>query len=419
MRELVGKRDSMTMKRKILLINPISLFPTIAMNQVRTLHMIKSLSRFFDIDVLTPVVSIEESSLSRQKFSDLGINFSELKSKKHRSNIIRKRWRQVVERIHYYALGTDKGFVAGKSFEKEILTFIKKSRYDYIISNYWEISDFFRQINDCGIKILDTHYAVKENIEVLAGKGYYNSSSFFKNRELKNSLKSETEIIQASDIILSLSSKCYSIFLKDHPLKKHILIPDGNDINYYSPAFGEPEPDTILFYGSMQSLQNIGAFKRLYHEILPLIKIHVPDVRLLVVGNAPPPEILNLHNGKNIVVTGFVEDVRPWLAKGSLLILPLEIGSGFRGRIVEVMAMGIPVAGTHNALDSLDMVSGEQGLISDSDTEIADFSIRLLKDKELRKIFSLACRHFAVEKYSIESTFDKFTRYLTNREFKD
>lgn len=400
------------MNKRILIVNPGSLFPTFAMNQVRTLHMIKSLNKYFEVEVVTPVKSNSELENSIVGFDKLGIRFYHLHSKKHKSNFLRKRYHQFVERFYYYTFGVDKDFIASKQYEKDILKLIQTQHYDIIISNYWEISDFFRHVNDGTIKILDTHYAVKENLEVFRKNGYQLGLPLFKKRELLHSISIEKRIAEASDIIISLSSKCHSIFNQDFPAKKHLLIADGNDINHFVDLNNNPKNNTIIFYGSMGSLQNVGAFWRTYNKILPIIRQQIPDINLIVVGNKPPIEIRNLHNGADIIITGFVEDVRPWLSKGKLMILPLEIGSGFRGRIVEVMGMGLPVIGTHNALDSLEMESGKQGLISDNDQEMADYCIRLLMDETLRIRHSNACRQFVVEQYSLEATFDKLTEYL-------
>jgi glycosyltransferase involved in cell wall biosynthesis len=376
--------------------------------------MIKSLLSDFEVDVVTPVASENEKIKSAEEFGKLGVGFYPLHSKKHQSNKLRKRFFQIRERFYYYLLGYDLSFVTARQYENAILRLIRSNPYDIVISNYWEISDFFRKSPDKLIKILDTHYSVKENIEVFEKNGYYSGNSFFKKRELHKSLKIEKRIIEASNIVLSLSSKCYQIFSTDYPHIKHLMIPDGNDVGYYSEIKNQPDGNTIVFYGSMGSAQNIGAFWRTYNKILPLIKMQVPDIKLFVVGNKPPSEIKALHNGKDIIITGFIEDVRPILSKGKLLIIPLEIGSGFRGRIVEVMSVGLPVVGTHNALDSIEMQSGVHGLISDDDQEMAQYCIRLLTDEDFRLEKSEACQAFVREKYSLEATFDKLTEFLCN-----
>jgi glycosyltransferase involved in cell wall biosynthesis len=110
-----------------------------------------------------------------------------------------------------------------------------------------------------------------------------------------------------------------------------------------------------------------------------------------------------------------VEDVRPWLSKAWLNIIPLELSSGFRGRVIELMAMGIPVVGTHNALESIGLENGKNGFISDSDDEITSFCLNLLTNHILRNEISLNARDFVKKNYSLESTFGKLNEYLKTK----
>ena len=114
-------------------------------------------------------------------------------------------------------------------------------------------------------------------------------------------------------------------------------------------------------------------------------------------------------------MTGFVEDVRPWLSKAWLSIIPLELGSGFRGRVIELMAMGIPVVGTHNALDSIGLKCGIDGFISDDNQELINISSNMLKSEHLRNFVSLSANDYVQFNYSLEATFGKLRNYLRDK----
>lgn len=404
------------MRKKALVINPGSLFPTRAMNQVRTINMVKSLLREFHVDVLTPVKNGSEKFESGKNLGELGAGFHLLKSYKPDNNILKKRFSQVKERLSFYVFANDLGYSASRRYEKQILRFLQQNHYDFVISNYWEISGFFTKLKGRTVKLLDTHYAVSENIDLHKQKKYKVSSAFFKSRELRKSARLEKKFMEASDIVISLSGSNYDIFRSIAPHKDHIMIPDGNDIEYFHSKKREPVPNTIIFYGSMSSHQNVGAFFRFYNRILPLIREEVDNVKILVIGANPVQEIKDLHDGDQFTVTGYVKDVRDYISKGVLMILPLEIGSGFRGRVVEVMAMGVPVVGTHNALKSIEMEDGKHGFVTDSDREMADWSIRLLKEPGFRDKISRQSIEFAFRNYSIEATFDRLTDYLKEYE---
>ena len=122
-------------------------------------------------------------------------------------------------------------------------------------------------------------------------------------------------------------------------------------------------------------------------------------------------EIKLMHNGHDFIVEGFVSDVRIPLSKCTVMILPLEIGAGFRSRIVEVMALGIPVVGTHNALDNVGLVNGKHCYVSDDDGDMADHLFDVLNDDEKRRLMSINCKEFVSKNFSLDSTFGKLAEY--------
>jgi glycosyltransferase involved in cell wall biosynthesis len=89
----------------------------------------------------------------------------------------------------------------------------------------------------------------------------------------------------------------------------------------------------------------------------------------------------------------------------------MEIAAGFRSRVVEVMAMGVPVLGTHNALDSIGFYNGIDGIIEDNNELLADFAVRLLKDCSLLERMSKAAQIFIDKNYDIEATYGKLSGF--------
>jgi len=400
------------MTNKILIVNAGPVYPVRAMNQMRTHNMIRTLSKDFKVDLLSPYIDEETLVQSHKALGLTGGKYIPVKSSKHKGNLLRKRIYQLSEYLNYYLFGIDKEVTANKRNNKKFLRIIQEGGYKIVISNYWEASLYFRNIGNDVYKILDPHYAVGENLSVLMRFRDKRVKYFFEKRRLTRNIRLESDVIKASDLLLPLSQRNFAEFTKISPDKPMLLIPDGADIDHYLSCKTEPDPGVILFYGAMGSSQNRGAFWRLYKNILPELKKEFPDLKLLVVGSNPPEEIRSLHNGESITVTGFVEDVRPWLAKAWLSIIPLELGSGFRGRVIELMAMRIPVAGTHNALDSIGFENGMHGFVSDSDSDLINFSKRLLRDPDYRNEISRNACEFVKNSFSIGATFGKLNDYL-------
>jgi glycosyltransferase involved in cell wall biosynthesis len=263
------------------------------------------------------------------------------------------------------------------------------------------------------LKILDTHDILYKKKYLTLKARYGKKIPFFKKRELKNFKKLENMFIRIADVIITNSRLDLEKIKEISPKATSNLISNGQDITYFSQYKANPEKGTILFYGSMGGDQNIKAFFRFWNRILPGIKTKFPDVKVLVVGANPPDSIKKLNNKTEIIVTGFVEDVREFLSKSYLMIIPMEIAAGFRGRVVEVMSMGIPVIGTHNALDCIEMTHGKHGFVSDSDQEMARYAIELLQAPKLRERMSKDCTRFVSEKYSIEASYGKLSLYYS------
>ena len=96
------------------------------------------------------------------------------------------------------------------------------------------------------------------------------------------------------------------------------------------------------------------------------------------------------------------------------MVLPMDIGVGFRGRVIEVMATGVPVIGNHNALDCIGMENGINGYVTDDYQELADYAVEILNNKDLRRTLSKNSVKFVDQNYSFNATFDKLSEYLEN-----
>ena len=152
------------------------------------------------------------------------------------------------------------------------------------------------------------------------------------------------------------------------------------------------------------------ALKRILNKIYPgILKLH-PKVKLIIAGSYPPLDLLNKYNYPDVVITGFIEDIKPIIGKWTML--PLETGAGFRGRLVEVMALGVPVIGTHNGIQSIGIQDGVQGYFAESDEEIIQKAIMVINNPELRQKLSEQCRKLVQERYTLEATFGKMEASL-------
>lgn len=172
--------------------------------------------------------------------------------------------------------------------------------------------------------------------------------------------------------------------LADHCGADHIeVVPTGVDTMYFRPGGAvERAPGRIVFTGSMDWLPNVDAVRYFTGEILPRIRAAVPAVSFDVVGRRPTPEIRRIgERDEAVTVTGFVDDIRPYLERAAVAVVPLKIGGGTRLKIYEAMAMETPVVSTSVGAEGLPLRDGDDLLIADRPNEFARAVIRLLEDE--------------------------------------
>ncbi len=170
----------------------------------------------------------------------------------------------------------------------------------------------------------------------------------------------------------------------DVPVK---VITNGADLGYFHPEASDAHRDTaptVLFCGAMDYTPNIDALRWFFADIhAPLLAL-VPDLRVLIVGKAPLPEVEAYATRQGVSVTGGVPDVRPYYRRAWMQIVPLRIGGGTRLKIVESMAIGTPVISTSIGAQGLGLIHDHDILLADTASDFAQQTARALGDVTLR-----------------------------------
>lgn len=178
------------------------------------------------------------------------------------------------------------------------------------------------------------------------------------------------------------------------------VIANGVDIDYFAKTKKQkPSDPTILFVGQFKWLPNRDATEFLVGEIWPKIKKKIPLARLWIVGRNPPGDILNFASA-DIQVDGGVEDIRIAYAQSDALLAPIRNGRGTKYKILEAMATKTPIVGTKLAVEGIDIQNGREAYIAESAKDLADQTIKVLKNPKLGQKLAEAAYHLVREKYS-------------------
>jgi glycosyltransferase involved in cell wall biosynthesis len=176
------------------------------------------------------------------------------------------------------------------------------------------------------------------------------------------------------------------------------VIANGVDLDYFAPMNLERDPKRLVFTGKMSYHANVAAVEDLVHQIMPLVWSQQSDVTLQVVGKDPAPVIQMLGEDPRIEVTGFVADMRPYLAQAAAAVSTVRYGVGIQNKVLEAMAMGTPVVCSSQACSALKTQPGQDLLVGDNPQHIAQHILDLLNTPDTRIALGQAGRRY-VESY--------------------
>jgi polysaccharide biosynthesis protein PslH len=262
-------------------------------------------------------------------------------------------------------------------------------------------------------KVLFTHNVEatiwRRHYEV-AGNPIWKAISWWEWRRME---AAERRYLKLADQVLAVSETDRDAFAHFVDSGKVTVIPTGVDVDYFQPTSTQETPDSLVFIGSMDWLPNEDAMFYFVEAIFPLIKRQCPNVFLEVVGRSPSSKLQALaEQEKSMRLTGWVEDIRPFVARGSVCIVPLRVGGGTRLKIFEAMAMSKAVVSTSVGAEGLPVRSGDNILLADTPNDFADAVISLLRNREERKRLGASARTLVEEKYSWRKVSESFLRTL-------
>ena len=211
----------------------------------------------------------------------------------------------------------------------------------------------------------------------------------------------EYQACMAADRVVAVSDTDAAALRQLDPGLEPYVVPNGVDLKFCSEAFQPlsehqaPSTQDLVFVGKMDFRPNVDAVLWFAHKVLPLIRQKVPEARLWVVGKDPHPRLASLQEDPAVVLTGWVEDVRPYIAGASVYVIPLRIGGGTRLKVLEAMGMGRAIVSTSLGCEGFDLVAGRDLILADEPEAFASATVSLLNDAAKREELGSAARRFA------------------------
>ena len=384
------------MTKKLLFITTKYPYPLVSGDRVRAFYLISMLAKRYSIDLL---VFEDFPGLDPRSGSGMTIKEGHKDASLPVGRVIhipQQGWKKKSERAWnlvrglpahtaYYTFGEVRRYVREQS-----------ARYDILFCHLARTGEYARGISIP--KILDYSdaysllYAPHQR-----PKGFWGWFSFFEYPRMRAYEKNIAEefdrcIVASGRDARWLSRQC------GVPEEKLSIVPNGVSEELLTRERTEPDTPTLVFSGNMSYYPNVDAITYFVREIFPAIQKRVPSVRLIIVGAYPHKLVLRLQNDA-IEVTGCVDDIGAYLCRATVIIAPLRTASGVQNKVLEAMALGLPVVTMPVVVEGIEGATDKYLAVAQSDEDIANAIVRLLGDKEERMKLGNSARGFIRRTY--------------------
>jgi len=305
-------------------------------------------------------------------------------------------------------------FSASYSYVKEMKLkleeHLRNSKFDLIICEWTPYAHYLENI-DHTYKILMAHNVEFQQWQRMFEVTHNPLKRILFKKQWRSMYAFEKRYFKTFNAIITVSSHDKLTVEKMSGHKKVYVVENGVDLDYFKPL-NMARKNYVAYTASMDAFVNQNAALYFAKNIFPRLRQKNPTMDYYIVGRAPNKEILDLGKHEGIVVTGTVDDVRPYLAQSSVAIAPILAGGGSRLKILEAMALGIPVVATSVGAEGLEVENGKHILITDSEEEFAEYIIRCHDDSVLRSKLTSNALELVKNKYSWEYLGKKLNNYL-------
>lgn len=289
-------------------------------------------------------------------------------------NCLQGAWRSQPLQVLYFRSG---------ELSKKLDELIAKHHYDAVHVQHLRMSPYLASRKDVR-RILDLPDAFSLYWERRSKVQRGLLTTIFENIEQKRVLRYE-EILQMYDLALVCSAEDLQYLKEKHHADNLRLLPNGVDMSVFAPRGHDySHSNTLLFTGNMDYAPNVDAVIHFTQNILPLVRAEKPGVKFVIAGQRPVEKVRALAND-HVEVTGFVKDLAGMYNSASVVVAPLRFGAGTQNKVLEAMAMGVPVVCSHIGFGGLGIRSGEGAIMQQQPEAFAKSVVELLSSEDLRR----------------------------------
>ena len=380
----------------ILFITPRFPYPLLKGDRLRTYYLVKYLNKRGHKISLLSFIEHEKEKDYLQELS---------KYCKLIETVLLPRWKSYLNMAFSVFSKTpfQMKYYSSNLIAEKIRSMVKEDQYDiihFVFSRMIPYANFVK-----GTPMVMDHvdaYSMNMERRFKSEKGIKKIFFYYEWQKLKKYEKSNHDLFNYS-IVASQVDRQYL------GSENIAVVPNGVDLEQFAPVKCKKDID-LIFTGNMGYFSNKDAVIYFSKEVFPLILKRRPGIIFYIVGANPSSEIKKLADGRNIFVTGYVNNLKDYLNRSHVSVCPMRSGSGIQNKILEAMASGVPVVATSCGIGGITADRGKDILISDKPKEFVQNVLKLLEDTELCEKISLNARRLVEQRYSWEASIMKLEK---------
>jgi glycosyltransferase involved in cell wall biosynthesis len=235
-------------------------------------------------------------------------------------------------------------------------------------------------------QITGRRLVMAHNVESVIWRRYHETETnplkrWYIGQQWRKFRRFERESLSQATLTIAVSDLDAELFRNGFGIRDVDVVDNGVDTAYFHPQYRQRELATLLFLGSLEWRPNLDGVTQLLERIFPSVRAQVPEARLLLVGRNPPETLRRVvADTPQVELHDNVPDVRPFLARAGMMVVPLRIGGGSRLKILEALASGTPVVSTRIGAEGLHLDPGRHFTLVEDVEGMADATVKSIKD---------------------------------------
>lgn len=295
-------------------------------------------------------------------------------------------------------------------FDMLVQDFISKHSIDVIHTQHLRMSQYTYKIHDIPtvLDLPDAYSLYWKRRSMLNGSYLKKKFGLLEHKRVLN----YESIIKNFNLTLVCSEEDRTLLMNNHDYYDIKILPNGIDLSVFNNGHHDYKSDRrIIFTGNMNYFPNSDAAVYFSKEIFPEILKKYPDVKFYIVGQNPPKKVKELHSD-NIKVTGFVKSIADEYSASSIAVSPVRVGAGTLNKVLEPMAMGLPVVSSPIGFEGIGATHGEEIILAKDKKEFVDSIINLLDDESYRQYIGEGGRNLVTREFGWDTVSEKLENYF-------